>query len=283
MSSGLLALTFFIVFFVFLFLGVPITFSLGASGVACLFASGMKMSLAIKSVFSGFDSFTLLAIFLFTLMGVIYQKTGMANLLINALKPGIGRRKGGLALVATYASAIFGALTGSANATCATFATMLGPEMVENGYPDDWTAATIAAASPLGQLIPPSVTCIVLGVATGTSIGTLFIVDLSIGLITLVFLTVTILWMATKRKLGGSDKVYTKKEKIQALVQMIPLISVPVIVIGGMYSGVFTATEAGAIGSALSMILACCYRTLTFKKLYEIFIDAGKTTATRCV
>ncbi|MBS4960697.1 MAG: TRAP transporter large permease [Clostridiales bacterium] len=280
MSSGLLALTFFIVFFVFLFLGVPITFSLGASGVACLFASGMKMSLAIKSVFSGFDSFTLLAIFLFTLMGVIYQKTGMANLLINALKPGIGRRKGGLALVATYASAIFGALTGSANATCATFATMLGPEMVENGYPDDWTAATIAAASPLGQLIPPSVTCIVLGVATGTSIGTLFIVDLSIGLITLVFLTVTILWMATKRKLGGSDKVYTKKEKIQALVQMIPLISVPVIVIGGMYSGVFTATEAGAIGSALSMILACCYRTLTFKKLYEIFIDAGKTTAT---
>lgn len=280
MNSGLLALIFLIVFFALLFLGVPITFSLGAGGVVALALSGLKMSLAIKSVFSGFESFTLLAIFLFTLMGVIYQKTGMATLLIDALKPGIGKRRGGLALVATYSSAIFGALTGSANATCATFAKMLGPEMVENGYPADWTAATIAAASPLGQLIPPSVTCIVLGVATGTSIGTLFIVDLSIGLIALVFLTITILWMAVKQNFGGSNTVYTKKDKIQAILRMLPLVSVPVVVIGGMYTGIFTATEGGAIGSAFSLILAMAYKRLTPKMLYDIIIDSGKTTAT---
>ena len=98
MSGGVLAIIFLVVFFIFLLAGVPITFSLGSAGVIALAASGLKMSLTIKSIFSGFESFTLLAVFLFTLMGVIYQKTGMAGLLINALKPGIGRRKGGLAL-----------------------------------------------------------------------------------------------------------------------------------------------------------------------------------------
>ena len=182
--------------------------------------------------------------------------------------------------VATYASAIFGALTGSANATCATFSKMLGPEMVENGYPKDWTAATIAAAAPLGSLIPPSITCIVLGVVTGASIGTLFMVDLSIGLITLAGLTFVIIWAARKNNFGGSDQVYTRKEKLEAFLRMLPLVSVPVVVIGGMYTGVFTATEGGAIGSAFSLLLALCYKRLNPKLIYDIFIDTSKTTAT---
>ncbi len=280
MDSGTLSLIFLLVFFAFLLLGVPITYSLGSAGAVTLYASGLKMSLLIKSVFGPFESFTLLAIFLFTLMGVIYQKTGMAGLLIDALKPGIGRRKGGLALVATFASAIFGALTGSANATCATFAKMLGPEMVENKYPADWTAATIAAAAPLGQLIPPSVTCIVLGVATGTSIGTLFIVDLSIGLITLAGLSAVIIYSSVKNNFGGTSKVFTKEEKRAAFLRMLPLLSVPVVVLGGMYTGFFTATEGGAIGSLFSLFLALSYKRITWKLLYEIFVDASKTTST---
>ncbi len=179
-----------------------------------------------------------------------------------------------------YASAIFGALTGSANATCATFSKLLGPEMVDNGYPDDWTAATIAACAPLGQLIPPSVTCIVLGVATGLSIGSLFIVDLSIGLLTVVFLTVAIVYMSIRHGFGGSDRVFTAKEKRDAFLRFLPLVSVPVIVIGGMYGGIFTATEAGAIGSAFSFVLALIYRRLNLKIVVEIFSDAGKTAAT---
>ena len=130
MSTGMLALIFFATFFIMLFLGTPITYALGGAGTLTLLASGLKMSLVIKSTLSIFGSFTMLAIFLFTLMGVIYQKTGLAGLLVDALKPSIGKMKGGLALIAVYASAIFGALTGSANATCATFSKMLGPEMV---------------------------------------------------------------------------------------------------------------------------------------------------------
>lgn len=280
MSTGMLALVFFVCFFAMLFLGTPITYALGGAGALAMLASGLKMSLVIKSVLSGFGSFTLLAIFLFTLMGVIYQKTGLAGLLVDALKPSIGKKKGGLALIAVYASAIFGALTGSANATCATFSKMLGPEMIDNGYPDDWTAATIAACAPLGQLIPPSVTCIVLGVATGLSIGSLFIVDLSIGLITVIFLTVTIIYLSRRHGFGGSDKVYTAKEKRDAFLRFLPLVSVPVVVIGGMYGGIFTATEAGAIGSAFSFLLALVYRRLNLKMVRDIFADAGKTAAT---
>ncbi|MGI5952909.1 TRAP transporter large permease [Dysosmobacter sp.] len=280
MSTGVLALIFFVSFFVMLFWGTPITYALGGAGTLAMLAAGMKMSLVIKSVLSGFSSFTLLAIFLFTLMGVIYQKTGLASLLVDALKPSVGKRRGGLALIAVYASAIFGALTGSANATCATFSKLLGPEMIDNGYPDDWTAATIAACAPLGQLIPPSVTCIVLGVATGLSIGSLFIVDLSIGLLTVVFLTVAIVYMSLRHGFGGSDRVFTAKEKRDAFLRFLPLVSVPVIVIGGMYGGIFTATEAGAIGSAFSFVLALIYRRLNLKMVVEIFSDAGKTAAT---
>lgn len=279
MSTAMLALIFFVAFFIMLFLGTPITYSLGGAGAITMLASGLKMSLVIKSVLSVFGSFTMLAIFLFTLMGVIYQKTGLASLLVDALKPSVGKMKGGLALIAVYASAIFGALTGSANATCATFSKMLGPEMVDNGYPADWTAATIAACAPLGQLIPPSVTCIVLGVSAGLSIGSLFIVDLSIGIITVLFLTVTIIYLSRKNGFGGSDKVFTAVEKRDAFLRFLPLVSVPVIVIGGMYGGIFTATEAGAVGAAFSFLLAMAYHRLNLKLVRDIFTDAGKTAA----
>ena len=279
MSGGALAIAFFLVFFICLLYGVPITFSLGLGGLTALILSGTQMTIIIKSMFSAFESFTLLAIFLFTMMGVIYQKTGLASLLVDALMPLIGRIKGGLALVMTYGSAMFGALTGSANATCATFSKLLGPEMVRTGYPRDWTAAVIASASPLGQLIPPSITCIVLGVATGTSIGTMFMVDLAIGIMTLIALTAVILFVAHRHNYGGDAKHYGFAESVKAFLKMLPLIAVPVIVIGGMYGGIFTATEAGAIGSLASLVLAACYHRINLKKIYEIVVESASTTA----
>lgn len=279
MSGAELSFVFFVLFFVFLLLGVPITFSLGLGGLVALVLSGARMTLLIKSMFSPFESFTLLAIFLFTMMGVIYQRSGMASLLCDALVPVIGRVKGGLALVMVYASALFGALTGSANATCATFSKLIGPEMVRTGYPRDWTAAVIASASPLGSLIPPSITCIVLGVTTGTSIGTLFMVDFAIGLLTIVALNIVIIYVAYKHNYGGDSRRYTLGEICSAIAKMLPLISVPVIVIGGMYGGIFTATEAGAIGSLASILLAVCYGKMTLRDFYETIIDSAGTTA----
>lgn len=279
MSSSALILAFFGVFFVCLFIGVPITFSLGTSGVVMLALSNAKMSLLIKSMFSTFESYTLLAIFLFTMMGIIYQKSGLASLLVDALIPVVGRARGGLALVVVYASSIFGALTGSANATCVTFAKLLGPEMIKRNYPSDWTAALIASASPMGQLIPPSVTCVVLGVAMGISIGTLFMVDLAIGLLALVGLTLVVFVTVSRHSYGYSERRYTTMEKLRAIVRMLPLLTVPVVVLGGMYSGIFTATEAGAIGSFFSIILAVLYRRISLKNFYDIIIDSCSVTA----
>jgi C4-dicarboxylate transporter DctM subunit len=274
----LLVIIFFIAFFVFLLMGVPITFSLGASGTLSLLLSGQQLTLLVRSMFSPFESFTLLAIYLFTFMGVIFQKTGMASLLTDALMPIVGRFRGGLALVTTYGSAFFGALTGSANATCATFAKLMGPEMVKRGYPRPWTTAVIASASPLGQLIPPSLTCIVLGVATGTSIAALFTVDLAIGILTLIFMTTLILIIARKRNYGSTTEKFTRKEAIERITKALPLAGVPLIVLGGMYGGVFTPTEAGAIGSLVSLILAVVYRKLTPRSFYETVIDSAATT-----
>lgn len=279
MSSSLLITLFFISFFAFLFLGVPVTFSLGASGTITLLLGGKQLTLLTRSMFAPFESYTLLAIFLFTLMGAIFEKTGMATLLVDAITPIVGRLRGGLALTTTYASAVFGALTGSSNATCATFSKLMGKEMVDKGYPKDWTAAMIASAAQLGQLIPPSMTAVVLGVVTGTSIGTLFIVDLSIGIITLVLLTIFILIIAKRRNLGGLTEKHTQSEIVESILKALPIALIPVLVIGGMYGGIFTPTEAGAIGSLFSLILALIYRKLNLQKFYQIIVDSAATTS----
>lgn len=212
MTSAVLTLIFLGIFFLGLLVGVPITFSLGTSGVVALLLSDVRMSILVRSMLTAYESFTLLAVFLFILMGAIFQKTGLAALLCDALLPIVGRLKGGLALVAVYGSAFFGAMTGSSNATVATFSKLMGPQMVENDYPSDWTAAVIASSSPLGQLIPPSITAIVLGVATGTSIAGLFIVALSMGIITIVSLTLMVLYAAGKHNYGGTSRRYTFRE-----------------------------------------------------------------------
>ncbi len=278
-SQAIVILIFFVIFFGCLFIGVPLTFSMGSASAVILLMSGLKASIILKSIFAPFISHSLLAIFLFTLMGIIFERTGMATMLINAIMPIIGRLRGGLALVVVYASAMFGALTGSANATCVTFCNLMGPDMMKKGYPGDWTAAVIASAAPLGSLIPPSIACIVLGVAAGISISDLFIIDFAIGLMTILGLTILILAVATKNKYGGSTETYTLAEKFKYIGRAIPLIAVPVTIIGGMYGGVFTPTEAGAIGSLLSLIMAAIYGRLNLGVFHRIMIDTAKTTA----
>jgi len=279
MSGEALMIVFIAIFSIGLLVGVPITFSLGASGVVALWLSDVAMSILVRSMLTAFESFTLLAVFLFVMMGTIYQKTGLATLVCNAIMPLIGRVKGGLALVAVYSSAFFSAFTGSATATAATISKIMGPEMVENDYPSDFSAATIAGASPLGALIPPSIVCIVLGVATGTSIISLFMMAFGISILTLVGLTVVVLYIARKNNYGGIARRYTFREGALEIGRAAPLIIVPVAVLGGMYAGMFTATEAGAIGSLISFIIAIFYRKLNLRKFFEIIIDSTGVTA----
>jgi len=279
MSGGEFSLIFLVAFFICLAFSIPVTFSLGACGMLILFISSAPPSILIKSMMSPFESYTLYALFLFTMMGCVFAKTGIARLLIDALKPIIRRVKGGLAVLAVLSSAGFSTLTGSANATCATISKLLGPIMMEEDYPGDFAAATIAAASPLGQLIPPSTTCIVLGASMGISVGTMFMVDLSIGLIVTVLLSLLVYIISARRHFGVNVEKSGLREILKSSLKALPLLSAPIVVLGGLYSGIFTATEAGAVGAAHSLLLAICYRRLTLKLFFEVIADTAATTA----
>lgn len=280
-DPGVVISLFFVLFFIFVLLGIPITFSLGLSGLIALLLGGAKLSLAFKAVFMPYASFTMLAIYLFMCMGIVFQKTGLASLLIDAFEPLIGRVKGGLAIVNVLASAFFGTLTGSANATAATFSRLMGPEMMKRGYPKPFVASVIAASAPLGSFIPPSITGIVLSVATNTSVITNFIVGAAIGLIVITILILTIL-VITHRSKGYSfsslEVRYSRKEIIIRIIKAIPLITVPLVVLGGIYFGVFSVTEGGAAGCLAAFILTIVYRRLSIKLLYEILLESAAGT-----
>ncbi len=280
-DPGVVMSLFFMFFFLFIFLGIPVTFSLGLSGLISLLLGGAKLSLAFKAIFMPYASFTMLAIYLFTFMGIIFQKTGLAALLIDALEPLVGRVKGGLALVTVLASAFFGTLTGSANATAATFSRLVGPEMVKRGYPKPFAVSIIAASAPLGSFIPPSITGIVLSVATNTSVLTNFMVGAAIGFLVIIFLFITILTISYKFVGGTITTVgsrYTKKEVIIRVAKAFPLLLMPLVVLGGIYFGVFSVTEGGAAGCLAALLLAVTYRRINLKLLRDVMVDSAVTT-----
>lgn len=280
-DPGLIMGLFFVFFFIFVFLGVPITFSLGLSGLISLLLGGAKLSLAFKAVFMPYASFTLLAVYLFTFMGIVFQKTGLASLLIDALEPLVAKVKGGLAVVTVLASAAFGTLTGSANATAATFSRLIGPEMVRKGYPKPFVVSVVAASAPLGSFIPPSITGIVLSVATNTSVLTNFMTGAAIGFLVIGFLILLILIVAHRWKEGtliSSESGYTRGEIILRVIKASPLLLMPLVVLGGIYFGVFSVTEGGAAGCLAALILAIAYRKLNLKLLCDVLVDSAVTT-----
>jgi len=281
-DPGMIITLFFILFFIFVFLGIPITFSLGLSGLIALLLGGAKLSLAFKAIFMPYASFTMLAIYLFMCMGIVFQKTGLASLLVDALEPLVGRVKGGLAIVNVLASALFGTLTGSANATAATFSRLMGPEMIRRGYPKPFVVSVIAASAPLGSFIPPSITGIVLSVATNTSVLTNFMVGAAIGFLVITMLILMILVIAYRGRghsFGSSLEVrYSSKEIVIRIIKALPLITVPLVVLGGIYFGVFSVTEGGAAGCLAAFLLALAYRRLSIKSLYEILLESAAGT-----
>jgi len=260
-------------------LGVPIVFSIGISSLITMVLSGVDLSVAVKAMVLPTRSFPMLGIFLFIFMGVVFEKTGLTKLIVDAIEPILGRVKGGLAVVTIVGCALFGLLTGSPAATGAAFSRIMGPEMWKRGYPKGFTAAVITAASPLGAFIPPSIAAIVIAVATGTSVITMFAVAAALGILVAFCLIVTSLIISYKKGYGGIEKKYTFREVVWRILKAIPLLAVPLIVLGGIYFGIFSVTEAGALGATGALIISALYRALSPKKVAEIIIEASKTTA----
>ena len=262
----------FISFLILLLLGVPIAFALGISSIlTVIFANVIPLNFLAQSMFTGVDSYALLAVPLFVLSGVIMEYGGLSRRLIDAARAFVGHMTGGLAAVSLLATAVFAMLSGSGPATVAAIGGIMIPAMVREGYGKPYSAAVLATAGGVGIVIPPSIPLIIYGITTNTSIGDLFLAGFIPGLIIVVLLYLVSRYFAKKHGYGGDVEKATWKERLQALNRAKWTLLMPVVVLGGIYGGIFTPTEAGGIAVAYSAVLALFYREIKWPVVPAMF------------
>ena len=271
----------FISMIVLLIVGVPIAFVLcGSSIIAILSTGDIHNAIVIQRMFSGSGSFTLLAIPFFVLAGSLMSSGGISKRLVNLCNSLFGHISGGLAMVAIITCAFFAAISGSSAATAAAVGTIIIPEMLKHKYDKDFAGATVASSAELGVIIPPSIGLIQYGVATGTSISDLFMAGVLPGIFICLVLCVVAHFLCKKQGFEPSKKA-TRQEKIQAFKDAILAILMPVIILGGIYSGVFTPTEAAVIAVFYGLIVGVfVYKEIKLSDIPRILTDSAITMST---
>ena len=271
----------FISMIVLLIVGVPIAFVLcGSSIIAILSTGDIHNAIVIQRMFSGSGSFTLLAIPFFVLAGSLMSSGGISKRLVNLCNSLFGHISGGLAMVAIITCAFFAAISGSSAATAAAVGTIIIPEMLKHKYDKDFAGATVASSAELGGIIPPSIGLIQYGVATGTSISDLFMAGFLPGIFICLVLCVVAHFLCKKQGFEPSKKA-TRQEKIQAFKDAILAILMPVIILGGIYSGVFTPTEAAVIAVFYGLIVGVfVYKEIKLSDIPRILTDSAITMST---
>ena len=245
------------IFIILLVVSFPIAISQAFASLAIIFMDGpLSLQNFTKSISSGFTSFTLVAIPLFTFAGDIMGKGGISKRLIDCAKLGLGNRVGGLGIVSIVACMIFAAISGTGSATVAAIGLIMIPEMVRGGYDRPYATSLIATAGTIGTIIPPSICMVVYAVAANTSITALFTAGLPVGMLVGIALC-AYCWVFCKRNGYVPVKEYhTYKSIAGTLIGALPSLCVPVIVLGGIYTGTFTPTEAAAVACFLGVIIS---------------------------
>ena len=269
-------------FIVLLFLNVPIAWSIGIAVAAyILTGSPFSISYISTSMFTACDSFPLMAIPLFILAGGIMEGGGLSPRLINFADSMVGHKRGGFAVVTILACAFFGAISGSAAATVATIGVIMVPAMIKAGYEKNFCYAVIASAGVLGVLIPPSIPMVTYGCSTNLSIATMFLGGFGVGGICTVGLVIVAVRICIKNGWQGNGKKFEIKRVGATFVKAIGAIMVPVIILGGIYGGIFTPTEAAAVAVFYGLFVGkFVYKELTMKKLVSSLSSSAVTTAT---
>lgn len=267
-------------FLVLLILGVPIAVGLGlASTIALLLGSHMPLLILPQKVFNGVNSFPYLAIPLFMLAGNIMAEAKISEKLVALAQLFVGRFPGSLAHVTTGACAFFGAISGSAPATTAAIGSIMIPSMTKRGYPPAFSAAVVAASGVLGLIIPPSLTMVVFGVLSGASIGALFLCGIVPGILICIALILTNYFVAKRRGLVDEQPVQPGHAGRIIRESMLALF-MPFIILGGIYSGIFTATESAAVACLYGLLIGIfIYRNLGIKNLCKIFVSTAENSA----
>ncbi len=266
------------VLFALLLFGVPVALALGSIGLGMLFFADLSPLIAPQGLLSALDGFILLAVPLFLLMSNVLLKGGVGGDLYAAVQAWVGHWPGGLAVATVISCGLFAAISGSSVATAATIGTVAIPEMINRGYDKKFVYGLLAAGGTLGILIPPSIPMIVYGFVTEESVIALFLAGIGPGLFLLVMFCVYSMAYAAYHGMGRSEKTPMAK-RLRATLRIVPSMSLAAVVVGGIYTGIFTPTEAAAIGFAASVVLtAFVLRTLTWKGFKEAAVNSMATT-----
>jgi C4-dicarboxylate transporter DctM subunit len=261
--------------------GLPIAFALGGMGLLLLVGGNFNPIMVAQALYSVLDNFILLAVPLFLLMSNVLLKGGVGRDLFQAVQSWVGHWPGGLGVATIVSCAIFAAISGSSVATAATIGTVAIPEMIERGYERRFVLGLLAAGGTLGILIPPSIPMIVYGVVAEESIVSLFLAGIGPGLMLSGLFVVFCLVYA---RLGGGYRPLPKADwdqRLRASVRALPTVLLALVIILGIYRGVFTPTEAAGIGFALALVLVVLVlRSITWAGLKEAVMEAMRTTVT---
>ena len=269
-------------FICLLAIGTPVAWSIAISSLLTMLVSIPAMpafTTVSQRMATGLDSFALLAIPFFILSGELMNKGGIAHRLIAFAKTLVGSFPGGLALINVIAAMLMGAIAGSAMASASAMGSILGPEMEKEGYSREFGAAVNITSATTGLIIPPSNVLIVYSLASGgASIAALFLAGYIPGIMTGLFLMIVAAIWAKKKKYKVGKRS-SAKEVFKTFVDALPSLFMLVVVIGGIVTGIFTATEASAIAVLYSLILGFVYKEISFPKLPQILLDSSATTA----
>ena len=235
-------------FVIALIIGIPVSVSLGISAVVSFIYCDIPLVMISQKLFTGIDSASLMAIPLFILAGNIMTDGGISGKIVEFVNCLTGRIRGSLGYTAVLACAIFAALSGSGPATVIAIGSMLYPAMKQMGYPEKTSAGLLAVAGGLGPVIPPSIIMIVYGTLTGVSITDMFAVGLFWGVVTTVVFCIIVAVMANWQKWPKAGVQHQRfKGFLQVLLDSFPALLIPFIILGGIYSGIFTPTESAGI------------------------------------
>lgn len=272
------ALILFGVFFLLLFMNMPIAFALGISSLATLMYEGLPLLPVASNLYAATSKFVLLAIPFFILGGNVMDKSGISGQLIDFARTLVGHRRSGMALVTVIVACFFAAISGSGPATVAALGMILIPAMTNVGYDKSDSAALASASGAIGIIIPPSITFVIYGSITGKSVGELFASGIIPGILMGVLLILAMMFTYRGRELKLLPRA-TGRERLRAFVKAIPGLLMPVIILGGIYGGFFTPTEAAAVAAIYGIIVGFITRRLKLRDLWDLLVDSVSQTA----
>jgi len=267
-------------FFIMLFLNIPICVSLGMSSILAMVYSGTKLSIIPTNVYNGMAKFLLLAIPFFVLSGNIMAKAGISTRLVAFIDDCIGHKKGGIATVCVVVACFFGAISGSGPATVAALGIILIPAMINRGgFSAPFSSAMMATAASIAIVIPPSIAFVVYASITGVSVGDMFMGGIVPGIMMGLALVIIIALEVRSKGLTASREKASFGERWTSFRSAFWGFMVPVIILGGIYGGIFTPTEAAAVSVVYGLFVGLfIYKEVKIKDLYDLLVDSSKTT-----